>query len=58
MLNYADVCDGRIELEVLMRDLSEMWKSLESNSNIMFSVTLMFWEYIDTSLMTRVQPRY
>ena len=52
--NYA-VCGGRVELIILVMECSEMWKSLEIESNMMFLVPLICWEYMDTLLLLRVQ---
>ena len=45
---------GRIQ----KRDIYERWKSLKSESVMMFSAPLMFWGYMDTSLMMRVHPSH
>ena len=52
--NYA-VCGVRVELIILVMECSEMWKSLEIESNMMFLVPLICWEYMDTLLLLRVQ---
>ena len=58
MWNDSTVCGGRIEVIFCVRDCSEMLMFLESDSTMMFSVTLMCWEYIDTLLLTIFQPNY
>ena len=58
MWNDAAVCGGRMDLNIFVGDLSERWMSLESEPVIMFSVTLICWEYRDTSLLTRVHPNH
>ena len=58
MCNDAAVCGGRMDLKIVVRDLSEGWKSLESESVMMFSVPLTCWEYRYNSLLTRVHPSY
>ena len=45
-------------LKILVRDLSEMWKSLESESVMMVVETLMCWECRYTSLMMRVHNNH
>ena len=54
--NDANVCGGRVDLKIVVRDLSERWKSLESKYAMMFSIPLICWEYRDASLLTRVKP--
>ena len=58
MWNDAAVCGGRMDLKMLVRDLSERWKSLEREYEIIFLVTLMLWKYKDTSFMMRVHPNH
>ena len=58
MCNYAAVCGGSMALKIVVRDLFERWKSLESKSVMMFSVPLMCWYYRDTSFITKVHPRH
>ena len=53
MGNYTAVCGGRTYLEISVRDLSDRWKSLESESAMMFPPPLMCWKYNDTSLLMR-----
>ena len=53
MWNGFSVCGGIMELKILVLDWSEMWKSLEGNSDMVFSVSLVFWYYMDTSLLMR-----
>ena len=45
---------GRIQ----KRDIYERGKSLKSESVMMFSAPLMFWGYMDTSLMMSVHPSH
>ena len=40
MCNDTTVCDGRMDLKIVVRDLSEQWKYLESESAMMSSVLL------------------
>ena len=47
-----------MELEIFVRDWSEILKSLDSESTMMFSVNLMCWEYRDASLLTIFQPKH
>ena len=54
MYNDAVVCGRRVDLKIAVRDISEQWKSLESEYVMMFLVTLMSWEYRDTPFLTRV----
>ena len=58
MLNYAAVCVGRMGLKILVRDSSDMYKSLESNSATMFADTLMCWDCRETSLLMRIHPNH
>ena len=55
MWNNAAVCGGRVRLDFFVRVCLDMWRSLERESTIMFSVTLMCCEYRDVLLLTRVQ---
>ena len=43
---------------MFVRVWSDLWKSLERESAMMFSVPLMCCEYRDVSLLTRVHPRH
>ena len=54
MWNYAAVCGGSIRLKVFVSVWSDIWKSRERESAMMFSVTLMCCEYRDVSLLTSV----
>ena len=45
MYNDAVVCGGRMDFNMFVRYLYERRKSLDSKSEIIFLVTLMFWEY-------------
>ena len=55
MWNNAAVCGGRVRLDFFVRVCLDMWRSLERESTIMFSVTFMCCEYRDVLLLTRVQ---
>ena len=54
MCNNATVCGSRIRLEFFVSVWSDIWKSSEKESVIMFSVTLMCCEYRDVSLLMSV----
>ena len=56
MCNNAAVCCGSIWLKVFVGVWSDLLKSLERESAIMFSVTLMCCEYRDIALLTSVHP--
>ena len=43
MCNDAAVCGGRMDLNIVVRDLSERWVSLESETAMMLLVTLICW---------------
>ena len=45
MWYYAAVCCGRIWLKSFVSVWSDLWKSLERKSAMMFSVPLMYCEY-------------
>ena len=47
MWNNAAVCCGKIWLKMFVRVWSDLWKSLERESVMMFSVILMCCEYRD-----------
>ena len=49
MWNNAAVCCGKIWLKMFVRVWSDLWKSLERESAMMFSVPLMCCEYRDVS---------
>ena len=49
MWNDAAVCCGRIWLNFFVSVWSDLWKSLERESAMMFSVPLMCCEYRDVS---------
>ena len=49
MWNDASVCCGRIWLKCFGSVWSDLWKSLERESAMMFSVPLMCCEYRDVS---------
>ena len=53
----AAVCCGRIWLKCFISVWSDLWKYLERESAMMFSVPLMCCEYRDVSLLTSVYPR-
>ena len=57
MWNNAAVCCGRIWLKFFVSVWSDQWKSLEGESEMMFSVPLICCEYRDVSLLTSVHPR-
>ena len=58
MCNDACVCGERMNLKIIVRDISERRKYLESEYVMMFLVPLMCWEYRDISLMMRLHPRH
>ena len=58
MWNYAAVCCGRIWLKFFVSVWSYLWKSLERESAMIFSVTLMCCEYMDVSLLTSIHPSH
>ena len=58
LCNDAAACGGRMSLKILVRDSSEVWKSLEIEFAIMFTDPLIFWESSNTSLMIRVHPNH
>ena len=58
MWKDAAVCGGIMEFKILVRDLSEIWKPLESESDMMLLVSLMCWEYRDTLVLTRFHTPY
>ena len=58
MWNNAAVCCGKIWLKMFVRVWSDLWKSLERESAMMFSVPLMCCEYRDVSLLTSVHPSH
>ena len=49
MWNNAVVCCGKIWSKIFVRVWSDLWKSLERESAMMFSVPLMCCEYRDVS---------
>ena len=55
MWNYAAVCGGRMWLNFFVRVWSDMWKSLERESEMMFSVPLMCCDNRDVLLLNRVK---
>ena len=58
MRNNATVYCGRIWLEFFVSVWSDLWKSLERESAMIFSVPLMCCEYRDVLLLTSVHPSY
>ena len=52
--NDATVFGWSMGLKILVKDLSEMWKYLESEYATMVVYPLMCWECRDTSLLMRV----
>ena len=58
MCNNAAVCCGKIWLKMFVRVWSDLWKSLEREYAMMFSVPLMCCEYMDVSLLTSVHPSH
>ena len=58
MWNDAAFCCDKIWLKMFVRVWSYLWKSLERESTMMFSVPLMCCEYRDVSLLTSVHPSH
>ena len=56
MWNNAAVCCGKIWLKFFVRVWSDLWKSLEREFAMIFSVPLMSCEYRDLSLLKIVHP--
>ena len=56
MWNDAAVYGGRIRLKVFVSVWSDLWKSRERESAMMFYVTLICCEYRDFLLLTSVHP--
>ena len=56
--NDAVVCGGIICLKILVRDSSEMCKSLESEYAMMSADPLSYWGCRDTLLLMRIQPNH
>ena len=54
MWNNAAVCGGRIRLKCFVTVWSDLWKSCERKSVMIFSVPLMCCDYRDFLLMTSV----
>ena len=52
------ICGGSMNLKIVVRDSSEQWNFLESKPMMIFSVTLICWEYMDTSLLKMVHTRH
>ena len=58
MFNGATMCDGRTDLEILVRYSSEIWKSLESDPTIVFANPLIIWYCKDTLLLMRFKTNH
>ena len=58
MWNNAAVCCGKIWSKMFVRVWSDLWKSVERESAMIFSVPLMCCEYRDVSLLTSVHPSH
>ena len=58
MWNNAAVCCGKIWSKIFVRVLSDLWKSLERESAMIFSVSLMCCEYRDFLLLTSVHSNH
>ena len=56
MWKDAAVCGGRIWLKHFVSVWYELWKSLERESALMFSSTLICCEYMNVLLLTSVHP--
>ena len=56
MWNDAAVCGGRIWLNCFVSVWSDLWKSRDRESAMIFYDTLVCCEYMDVSLMTSVHP--
>ena len=54
MWNYAAVCGGRLQLNIFVKVWSDMWKTRERESMIIFYVPLLCCEYRDFSLLASV----
>ena len=49
MYNNAAICGGRIDMQSVVRYLSELWKYPDNESAMIVLVNLICWEYRDTS---------
>ena len=58
MWNGTAVYCVRIDFQIFVRDFFERWKSLESEFVMMFSVTLVCWDYRDPLLLTKVHTNH
>ena len=56
MWNDAAVCGVSIWFKCIVSVYSDLWKSRESESAMIFSVPLMCCEYMDVSLLMSVHP--
>ena len=56
MWNNDAVCCGKIWSKMFVRVWSDLWKSLERESAMMFSVPFICCEYRDVSLLASVHP--
>ena len=56
MWNNYSVCGGRIWLQFFVSVWSDLWKSREWESTMMFYVPLMSYDYRDILLLTSVHP--
>ena len=56
MWNNAAVCGGRIWLIVFVSVWYDLWKYRDREYAMMFSVTLMYCDYMDVLLLTSVYP--
>ena len=56
MWNDAAVCGGRIWLKKIVSVWSDLWKSRERESSMMFYVPLLCFEYRYILLLTSVHP--
>ena len=45
-------------MKIFVRVLSERWKSLERESDLMFDVTLLCWYCIDVSVCMKINPNH
>ena len=48
--NSTAVFGGRMDLKIVVRNLSDQWKPLESEYAMVFSAFLVCWDYRDKSL--------
>ena len=56
--NDTAVCGGRIDLKILVRYSSEMWKYLVSKSSMIFTDPLMCWEGKYNSLLMALHTNH